>query len=137
MQGLADLATGLMGALGSTLGGMILQSWGFPILNGVGLLLVLGPLAAAWLGRAALSARRSIRLRRLPPPPDSQLVRLPTHASGGAGASSWLASSAAPDTGSSSQLQLTASNNSRTVISKPGSTSSSPMRSSPWRICRG
>ena len=57
MQGLADLATGLMGALGSTLGGMILQGWGFPILNGVGLVLVLGPLAMGWLGRSALRAR--------------------------------------------------------------------------------
>ena len=29
MQGFADLMTGLMGALGSTLGGIVLQSWGF------------------------------------------------------------------------------------------------------------
>jgi MFS family permease len=57
MQGMSDLATGLMGALGSTFGGIILQSWGFPILNGVGLVLVLGPLAVAWLGRSALSTR--------------------------------------------------------------------------------
>jgi MFS family permease len=56
-QGLADLATGLMGALGSTLGGVILQSWGFPVLNGIGLVLVLGPLALGWLSRAALAAR--------------------------------------------------------------------------------
>ena len=43
MQGLADLLTGLMGALGSTLGGMILRSWGFAVLNVVGLVLVVGP----------------------------------------------------------------------------------------------
>jgi MFS family permease len=54
MQGWADLATGLMGALGSAVGGVILQAWGFAILNAVGAALVLGPLAATWLRRAAL-----------------------------------------------------------------------------------
>jgi MFS family permease len=54
MQGFADLMTGLMGALGSTLGGIVLQSWGFSMLNAAGAVLILGPLAAVWLGRAAL-----------------------------------------------------------------------------------
>ena len=49
MQGLADLVMGLMGAIGSALGGVILQTWGFPILNAIGAALVLGPLAATWL----------------------------------------------------------------------------------------
>ena len=55
MQGFADLMTGLMGALGSTLGGIVLQSWGFAVLNAAGAVLILGPLAAVWLGRAALA----------------------------------------------------------------------------------
>jgi MFS family permease len=55
MQGFADLMTGLMGALGSTLGGVVLQSWGFATLNAAGAVLILGPLAAVWLGRAALA----------------------------------------------------------------------------------
>ena len=55
MQGFADLMTGLMGALGSTLGGIVLQSWGFSVLNAAGAVLILGPLAAVWLGRAALA----------------------------------------------------------------------------------
>jgi MFS family permease len=53
MQGFADLMTGLMGALGSTLGGMLLQGWGFGVLNAAGALLILGPLAAVWFGRGA------------------------------------------------------------------------------------
>src|SRR4051812_10534740 len=55
MQGFADLMTGLMGALGSTLGGIVLQSWGFPILNAAGAVLVVGPILVTWLGRAALA----------------------------------------------------------------------------------
>jgi MFS family permease len=51
MQGLADLIMGLMGALGSAGGGMILGAWGFSILNAVGVTLVIAPLAAAWLLR--------------------------------------------------------------------------------------
>ncbi len=62
IQGLADLATGLMGALGSTLGGVILGAWGFPALNAVGAALVLGPLAATWLRRAALRPSSTVRL---------------------------------------------------------------------------
>src|SRR5262249_12663821 len=61
MQGFADLMTGLMGALGSTLGGMVLQSWGFPVLNAAGALLVLAPLATTWIGRAALRPQVSER----------------------------------------------------------------------------
>jgi MFS family permease len=59
IQGFADLAMGLMGALGSTAGGMILGVWGFTVLNVVGGALVLGPLAATLLRRPALSARAS------------------------------------------------------------------------------
>jgi MFS family permease len=54
IQGLADLAMGLMGALGSTAGGMILGAWGFAVLNAVGAALVLGPLAISLLRRPAL-----------------------------------------------------------------------------------
>jgi len=54
MQGLADLVMGLMGAIGSAIGGVILQLWGFPILNIVGAALILGPLAATWLRRGGL-----------------------------------------------------------------------------------
>jgi len=61
MQGFADLMTGLMGALGSTLGGIVLQSWGFAVLNAAGAVLILGPLAAVWLGRAALAPQPSER----------------------------------------------------------------------------
>jgi MFS family permease len=57
IQGFADLAMGLMGALGSTAGGMILGVWGFAILNAVGAALVLGPLAATLLRRSALASR--------------------------------------------------------------------------------
>ena len=55
MQGLADLVMGLMGALGSAAGGIILQAWGFPILNALGAALILGPLVATWLRRGALT----------------------------------------------------------------------------------
>ena len=58
VQGLADLLMGLMGAIGSTAGGMILGLWGFAILNAVGALLVLGPLAIALLRRPALAPAR-------------------------------------------------------------------------------
>jgi MFS family permease len=53
-QGLADLVMGLMGALGSAAGGLILGIWGFTILNIVGAALVLGPLAISVLRRPAL-----------------------------------------------------------------------------------
>jgi MFS family permease len=58
VQGLADLFMGLMGAIGSAAGGMILGLWGFAILNAVGALLVLGPLAIALLRRPALTPAR-------------------------------------------------------------------------------
>jgi len=58
IQGLADLFMGLMGAIGSAAGGMILGLWGFAILNAVGALLVLGPLAIALLRRPALAPAR-------------------------------------------------------------------------------
>jgi len=51
VQGFADLVLQLMGALGSTAGGMILGIWGFAILNAVGAALVLAPLAATLLRR--------------------------------------------------------------------------------------
>ncbi len=54
IQGFADLFMGLMGALGSAVGGMILGVWGFAALNAVGAVLVLGPLAATLLRRPTL-----------------------------------------------------------------------------------
>ena len=54
-QGLADLVMGLMGALGSAAGGMILGVWGFAILNTVGAAMVLGPLAITLFRRPALA----------------------------------------------------------------------------------
>jgi MFS family permease len=56
VQGFADLLMGLMGAIGSAAGGMILGLWGFAILNAVGATLVLGPLALTLLRRPALEA---------------------------------------------------------------------------------
>ena len=50
-QGLADLVMSLMGALGSSAGGMILGVWGFTILSVVGAALVLAPLAVTLLRR--------------------------------------------------------------------------------------
>jgi len=58
VQGLADLLMGLMGAIGSAAGGMILGIWGFAILNAVGALLVLGPLGVALLRRPAPAPAR-------------------------------------------------------------------------------
>ena len=55
IQGLADLCMGLMGALGSAVGGMILGLWGFAILNAVGAILTFGPLAVTLLRRPALA----------------------------------------------------------------------------------
>jgi MFS family permease len=55
VQGFADLLMGLMGAIGSAAGGMILGLWGFAILNAVGAALVLGPLAVTWLRRPVLA----------------------------------------------------------------------------------
>jgi MFS family permease len=61
MQGFADLMSGLMGALGSTLGGVVLQVWGFSMLNTIAAVLTLGPLVVVWLGRGALAPQRSER----------------------------------------------------------------------------
>ncbi len=55
MQGLADLFMGMMGAIGSAAGGMVLGIWGFAALNALGGLLVLVPLATTWLSRGALA----------------------------------------------------------------------------------
>jgi predicted MFS family arabinose efflux permease len=55
-QGFADLTMGLMGALGSAAGGMILGMWGFTILNAIGAALVLGPLGASLLRRPAFAS---------------------------------------------------------------------------------
>ena len=52
IQGLADLVMGLMGALGSALGGMVLGAWGFGALNTLGGAIVLAGLAAIWLQRS-------------------------------------------------------------------------------------
>ena len=57
IQGLADLVMGLMGAVGSTLGGVVLGAWGFGMLNALGAALLVVPLAASWLPREALAAR--------------------------------------------------------------------------------
>jgi MFS family permease len=56
IQGLADLTMGLMGALGSAFGGMILGVWGFGVLNAAGALVAIPSLAAAWLRRPGRSA---------------------------------------------------------------------------------
>ena len=57
IQGLADLVMGLMGAVGSALGGIVLGAWGFGILNALGAAMLVLPLAASWLEREALAAR--------------------------------------------------------------------------------
>ena len=57
IQGLADLVMGLMGAVGSALGGMVLGVWGFGMLNALGAVMLIVPLAASWLSREALAAR--------------------------------------------------------------------------------
>ncbi len=57
IQGLADLVMGLMGALGSALGGIVLGAWGFGVLNVLGAALLVVPLAASWFEREALAAR--------------------------------------------------------------------------------
>jgi MFS family permease len=57
IQGLADLVMGLMGAVGSALGGVVLGGWGFGMLNALGAALLVVPLAASWLQREALAAR--------------------------------------------------------------------------------
>ena len=65
IQGLADLVMGLMGALGSATGGMVLGAWGFGALNALGAAVVLGGLAAMWLQRSGPQGI-AIRLREEP-----------------------------------------------------------------------
>jgi hypothetical protein len=48
-----------MGALGSALGGMILGALGFAMLNVLFAAILLVPLAASWLQRAALTRGRA------------------------------------------------------------------------------
>jgi hypothetical protein len=50
---------GLMGAIGSAAGGMILGVWGFAVLNAVGAVLAFGPLAIALLRRPTLASLRA------------------------------------------------------------------------------
>src|SRR5262249_28307472 len=57
IQGFADLVMGLMGAVGSALGGVVLGAWGFGMLNALGAALLVVPLAVSWLQREALAAR--------------------------------------------------------------------------------
>ena len=59
IQGAADLATGLMGALGSALGGYVLHAWGFRTLNVAGALIVLVALVAARAFRSAAAESRA------------------------------------------------------------------------------
>jgi MFS family permease len=57
IQGLADLLMGLMGAVGSAAGGVVLGVWGFGMLNVLGAAMLVLPLVAGWLQRAAVAAR--------------------------------------------------------------------------------
>jgi MFS family permease len=56
IQGLADLFMGLMGAVGSAAGGVILGVWGFGMLNAIGAAMLMLPLAAGSMRRAAAAA---------------------------------------------------------------------------------
>jgi MFS family permease len=57
IQGLADLCMGVMGFVGSAVGGVILGLWGFGMLNAVGAAMLILPLAASSMRRAAAAAR--------------------------------------------------------------------------------
>ena len=59
VQGLADLMMGMMGALGSATGGMVLGFWGFAALNALGAVCMVAPMVGAWVFRARLSAPAS------------------------------------------------------------------------------
>jgi MFS family permease len=63
MQGFADLVMGLMGALGSAAGGMVLGLWGFGALNAAGAAAVVIPLAAMWLNRGVLRSPAASEVR--------------------------------------------------------------------------
>jgi MFS family permease len=69
VQGLADLFMGLMGAVGSAAGGMILGVWGFAVLNAVGAALALGPLGLTLLRRPALASLSAVASPSFPSPP--------------------------------------------------------------------
>jgi len=66
IQGMADLTMGLMGALGSAAGGMILGTWGFGALNALGALIVVSALGAAWVFRPA-GATSSLKRTEIEP----------------------------------------------------------------------
>lgn len=57
LQGLADLCMGAMGFVGSALGGVVLGRWGFGMLNAAGAAVLILPLAASSMRRAAAAAR--------------------------------------------------------------------------------
>jgi MFS family permease len=60
IQGMADLIMGLMGAIGSAVGGFVLGTWGFYPLNALGAACVVGPLIGVWLLRPrTLSPRQA------------------------------------------------------------------------------
>jgi MFS family permease len=65
IQGLADLVMGLMGALGSALGGMVLGLWGFGAQNALGIAVVIVGLVAMWLQRPGAQSI-AVRLREEP-----------------------------------------------------------------------
>jgi MFS family permease len=66
IQGMADLMMGLMGALGSTIGGLVLGAWGFFSLNAFGTAVVVGSLTLAWIARPALQLSRMNSSRATP-----------------------------------------------------------------------
>src|SRR5262245_22431696 len=66
IQGMADLMMGLMGALGSTIGGLVLGAWGFFGLNALGTAVVVGSLTLAWIARPALQLSRMTSSRATP-----------------------------------------------------------------------
>src|SRR5262245_63798425 len=70
IQGMADLMMGLMGALGSALGGLVLGAWGFFSLNALGTAVVVGSLILAWTARPALLLSR----RAEPSPPHASVT---------------------------------------------------------------
>ena len=57
IQGLADMLIGLMGAVGSAAGGVILGVWGFGMLNAIFAAMLVLPLATSSMRRAASAAR--------------------------------------------------------------------------------
>ena len=75
IQGLADLCVGVMGFIGSAGGGIILGVWGFGMLNAVGAAMLILPLAASSMRRAAAAPGRRSSIpgrRERPTPPDTR-----------------------------------------------------------------